>query len=250
MTKLFILLLSFSSYCHAQVTPENRQLVIVISPGWEHTKARMFRFVRQDDNLWKQAPIDPVPVVLGRSGMAWGLGLHSASDIPKKSPLKVEGDGKAPAGVFRFGLAFGYDELKSIIKLDKLRLSPSIECVDDVASDYYNKIVDRKLIPEPDWKSSEIMRRKDELYRFGIVVDHNTPPAKKEKGSCIFFHVWDGPESTTSGCTATHEFHIRTLMDWLQPDLKPVLVQLPWNEYLRLKTIWNLPEISKSSAGM
>ena len=47
---------------------------------------------------------EPTPVTIGRAGSAWGLGLHPA----QRGPQKREGDGRAPAGVFRIGTAFGY----------------------------------------------------------------------------------------------------------------------------------------------
>ena len=53
-----------------------------------------------------------------------------------------------------------------------LNLTPSIECVDDAGSKYYNRIVDRSVVA-PDWNSSEHMRSAGEAYRWGIVVDHN-----------------------------------------------------------------------------
>lgn len=245
MRLIYFLVLLLSSTLSAQVAEENKQLVLVLSEGWESTSARLYRFSRQDDASWKLSPLDPVPAVIGRAGIGWGIGLHPLEKISKSSPQKKEGDGKAPAGIFKIGTAFGYDELRAAVTLDKLQLVASTECVDDPNSEYYNKIVDKKDVSEGDWKSSESMRRKDDLYRLGIVIQHNPVPAKKDGGSCIFFHLWEGPRSSTAGCTASHEHHVRATMEWLNPDKKPLWIQLPWSEYMKLKEAWRLPDIDK-----
>lgn len=240
----YFFLFFFSLSALAQVKPENKQLILVITPSWESTHAHIYRFGRQENGEWKLATGDPVPGVVGRSGLGWGIGLHSEKDISPKNPLKIEGDGKAPAGIFTIGQAFGYDKPSSQIRLPSLALTPSTECVDDVKSRHYNEILERTSVSAPDWESSEKMRRKDELYRVGLVINHNIPP-KKGKGSCIFLHVWNGPDSSTAGCTATHDYHIRIIQNWLDTDKLPLFIQLPWNEYLRLKKDWNLPEIER-----
>jgi L,D-peptidoglycan transpeptidase YkuD (ErfK/YbiS/YcfS/YnhG family) len=240
---LFFLIL-LSAWADNPITNENQQLIIVTTESWDSTPAWIFRFIRLEDQSWKSHG-DAVPAVIGKNGMGWGRGVHSEKDISFKTPIKEEGDGKAPAGIFQFGGSFGYDETKTPIKIPYQQLTSSIVCVDDSDSVYYNKIIDRKNITEPDWKSSEKMRRADELYRIGIVIEHNPHPAQKKTGSCIFLHVWNGPQSSTSGCTATHEHHVQSIQVWLNPQRKPLLIQLPWREYVRLKTQWRLPEIPK-----
>ncbi len=231
---------------HAQIfKPENKQLLLVLTESWDSTNAHLFRYFLQDDGLWKISPLDPVPAVIGRTGLAWGIGIHKEDDVSLRTPVKEEGDGRSPAGAFRIGQAFGYEMPPAGVRLDKIALTPSIECVDDSESPYYNLVVDKKALSEATWKSSELMRRKDELYRYGFVILHNPGPTQKNKGSCIFLHVWNGPGSTTAGCTALHQQHVLATMKWLDPELKPVLVQLPWVEYLRLKKLWKLPEVDR-----
>jgi L,D-peptidoglycan transpeptidase YkuD (ErfK/YbiS/YcfS/YnhG family) len=87
------------------------------------------------------------------------------------------------------------------------------------------------------------MRRRDELYRRGVVVAHNASPTVRGGGSCIFLHIWRGPGTTTSGCTAMPESEINVLMRWLRADATPVLVQLPSAEYRRLAREWTLPSL-------
>jgi D-alanyl-D-alanine dipeptidase len=158
-------------------------------------------------------------------------------------PNKREGDGRAPAGVFRLTDAFGYSPADSIdTGLPYVRSTPDLECVDDVESGYYNRVVDRRRV-SPDWDSHEEMRRADVLYRRGVVVGHNAAPAAPGGGSCIFLHVWRGPGSTTSGCTAMAEPALATAMAWLDEASDPVLVQLPAREFSRRRATWELPSL-------
>jgi D-alanyl-D-alanine dipeptidase len=112
--------------------------------------------------------------------------------------------------------------------------------VDDSRSLYYNRIVDATLV-RPDWSSSEEMLRKDMLYRFGIVIEHNVNPVIAGRGSCIFLHIWEGAKNGTSGCTAISVEDMEMLLLWLIPEAKPILVQLPDEEYTRVRKAWDLP---------
>ncbi len=127
-------------------------------------------------------------------------------------------------------------------------LTRSVECVDDTSSKFYNRIVDRGTV-SPDWNSSEHMLLSDERYRWGIVVDHNAgdsanPPLLRG-GSCIFLHIWLGPGSSTVGCTAMSQEQLETVLAWLDPVRKPILVQLPVHQYKILKKQWKLPSLLK-----
>jgi L,D-peptidoglycan transpeptidase YkuD (ErfK/YbiS/YcfS/YnhG family) len=39
-------------------------------------------------------------------------------------------------------------------------------------------------------------------YGMGLVIEYNTCPVEKGRGSCIFLHIWDRPDRGTKGCTA------------------------------------------------
>jgi L,D-peptidoglycan transpeptidase YkuD (ErfK/YbiS/YcfS/YnhG family) len=118
--------------------------------------------------------------------------------------------------------------------------SPTLRCVDDVASAFYNRIVDEALVKK-DWTSAEDMRRTDELYRLVVVVGHNDSPVTPGGGSCIFLHLRANPTSTTAGCTAFDAAPMEALVRWLDPAKRPVLVQLPRAVYAALRRSWNLP---------
>jgi len=215
-----------------------RQMLLVVTPTWDTTSGVMRRYVRESAHApWRRAGA-AIPVVVGSSGLAWGAdSLGSSAD-----PHKREGDGRSPAGVFPLDSAFGFAPASAMsrVRLPYLSLSTTTECVDDTASVHYNTIVERNGVPRVDWTSSEHMRRVAQ-YQVGVVVGYNTGPATTGHGSCIFLHIWDGPASSTAGCTAFPRADVEALLRWLDPKAKPVLVQLPAAEYAKLKTKWALP---------
>ena len=111
------------------------------------------------------------------------------------------------------------------IRLPYVQLRTTTECVDDGRSVHYNTIVDRDGVPRVDWTSSEKMRSIGQ-YEFGVHVAYNAPPTPS-RGSCIFLHIWAGPESVTAGCTAMNVDALKELIGWLDPRRRPMLVQLP-----------------------
>ncbi|MET0625641.1 MAG: L,D-transpeptidase family protein, partial [Pyrinomonadaceae bacterium] len=178
---------------------------------------------------------------VGRTGLAWGVGL--VDTVGAVGPRKREGDGKAPAGVFKLGPAFGFADARAAsarLRLPYKPLTPSTECVDDPASRRYNLVVERGASGPADWNSSEHMREV-EGYRWGLVVAHNAAPPAPGRGSCIFLHIWAGPEKGTAGCTAMEQSNLEALLGWLDPSKRPLLVQLPDGEYARLRGAWHLP---------
>ena len=126
------------------------------------------------------------------------------------------------------------------VRLPYRPLAPTTECVDDAASRHYNRIVERGGDGAVDWNSSERMRSV-EGYRWGLVVAHNAEPPAPGRGSCIFLHVWAGPGKGTAGCTAMERGSLESLLRWLDPRGRPLLVQLPEAEYARLLSALRLP---------
>jgi D-alanyl-D-alanine dipeptidase len=221
------------------------QLIVVTTSDWNAVDGHLQRYARarvRDD--WK-AVGEPIPIVVGKTGLAWGMGVLPVDQVRSASdPVKKEGDGKAPAGVFALGTAFGFaPQPLPGSKMPYLSLTPSVECVDDAASKFYNRVADRSAVT-PDWKSSEHMRNVD-LYRWGIVVGHNggddSKPAVPGGGSCIFLHIWRGAGQGTVGCTAMPQTELESLLAWLDPARKPLLVQMPESVYERLAKEWKLP---------
>ena len=214
------------------------QLVLVTTPDWSATTGTLRRFSRAlPGGGWQQVGAN-VAIVVGRTGLAWGDAALAAPG----DPVKHEGDGKSPAGVFPLDTAFGFmprDSMQSL-RVPYVMLEPGSDCVDDESSAHYNTVVDRALVPRVDWNSAEHMRQ-IAVYRIGVIVGYNAAPPVRGRGSCIFLHIWSGPASVTAGCTAMDAGALDGLMHWLDRDRRPVIVQLPEAEYQRLASRWALP---------
>ena len=228
------------------VPPDCRQCLVVTTDSWSSTHGALVAFARVKDGPWQQRG-SRVPVLIGENGLAWGRGLLPGPALP--GPLKVEGDHKAPAGVFTLGSAFGYAAKAPLTRMTYLALSPQIVAVDDPRSRFYNQLVDTQKVRQPDWGTAERMILGDDRYKWGIVVHHNFPP-QAGAGSCIFLHVWKDPQKLTVGCTAMPERAMLDLIQWLDPTCHPLLIQLPASLYNELRSKWRLPEQgSRSSSG-
>lgn len=221
------------------------QMVLVTTADWDSTSGELRRYER-DDNGWKQVG-DASAIVVGRTGIAWGIGLNSTHG---DGPVKREGDGKAPAGVFVIGPAFGYAG-SATTGLDYRAMGTNDWCIDVPDSAYYNQIIDRSLVKAPGLdQSTEPMRRDihadgDQRYREGFVIEHNAANIRNA-GSCIFAHLWAAPDSTTAGCTAMAPVSMDALLGWLDARRKPVFVQLPQAQYTQLRHAWKLPHITST----
>ena len=222
----------------SEPTARSRQLLLVTVADWNAPQGTLRRYARAGADSWQPVG-SPIPVVVGRAGLAWGRGLHGE----QAGPLKREGDGRAPAGVFKLSATFGY-EPDPPGNLPHHHATEQLLCIDDPASIRYNKLLDRAQIQHPDWSSAEQMRRADDQYRLGVVVEHNTNPVEPGRGSCIFLHVWAGADQPTSGCTAMQPEAMRAVARWLDWMAEPILVQLPSSEYQRLRASWKLPAIA------
>lgn len=206
--------------------PATTKLLITgVADDWSSTKITLRLWQRTGDHAWQPLG-EPWPAVIGRNGLAL------AAD-------KREGDGKAPAGTFSLTTAYGYDATPPDGTKLPYRASDHLECVDDPASPHYNQIVDASTGTR-DWSSSEQMRRSDALYTYVVEIAHNAARTP-QNGSCIFFHVWGGPDTTTSGCTAMPEDKLAELLRTV--DASSTYVLLPRAEYERLARAEDLPPL-------
>ena len=209
-------------------------LITSVADDWGSTHVILRRWRRDGHGLgWRDHPSE-WDGVIGSAGLGWGDGLHGiGAPEGRDGPVKREGDNRSPAGAFRITQFFGY-EPEAPFK-HYLQLTDHTECVDDPKSTAYNTIVEHT--GSADWRSSEHMRRTDDLYSLGAVVNHNAQRTPGH-GSCIFLHVWSRPVSPTVGCTAMAKENLAALAG-LGDDV--VFVQLTRAEYSALQDQWGLP---------
>lgn len=224
-----------------------QQLVLVTTADWDANQGTLRSFEHTADG-WRPV-MTAAAVTVGRTGSAWGLGLHPTQSF---GPIKREGDGRAPAGIFRIGTAFGYGA-SATTALPYAAMRASDYCIDVSASPLYNRIVDANEVGQAAIAgSTEPMRRdihadSDQRYKLGFVIQHNVASVAAA-GSCIFAHLWKTPGEPTAGCTAMDEGVMKHLLGWLRPQHHPVFVLLPESEYARLQTAWALPDLTPASA--
>ncbi|HEY5802637.1 MAG TPA: L,D-transpeptidase family protein [Lysobacter sp.] len=228
-----------------QATPawdDAQQMIVVTTADWDANTGTLQRFER-DGGHWRPLG-EAAPITVGRSGSAWGVGVHPAQ---AGEPQKREGDGRAPAGVFRIGTAFGYAD-STASGWPYQAMTASDYCIDVNGSPLYNRIVNAGQVgANAVAGSTEPMRRDlhaggDQRYKLGFVIEHN-PDNQSGAGSCIFAHLWKASGEATAGCTAMAEPEMRQLLAWLDPKRKPVFVLLPKAEYSRVQQAWGLPTL-------
>lgn len=219
------------------------QMIVVVTDDWSAVPGVMRLYERDGVRASWRAVGGDVPVVVGETGLGWGDGLHGVGSPGEPGPIKHEGDGRSPAGVFRLTSAFGYAPRDSLawIRMPYTQATDAYKCVDDSASVHYNQMLLSNRSSLLDWHSAEDMHRRDSLYRLGVVVAHNPNGRDVGAGSCIFLHIWPGPAGSTVGCTAFSSDEMARVLAWLDPEALPILVQLPRSEYERLRGAWTLP---------
>jgi L,D-peptidoglycan transpeptidase YkuD (ErfK/YbiS/YcfS/YnhG family) len=156
---------------------------------------------------WRAAA-PPEPVVLGRAGLAWSHFYRSLARPGE--PVKVEGDKRAPAGVYAIGRTFG---TLASARPDHLHVTDDTICIHDPSHPAYNTIASRartgSRVP------AENMSRALPMYRRGLLVEYPTD-RKARAGSCIFIHVWRSPATGTAGCVAMPEARVEALQDFAE----------------------------------
>lgn len=232
---------SFAKNNIESLSPNVKQLLVVISDNWDADTATLQRFQRDSlDRKWQRVG-DSIPVVIGKHGMAWSAQLaHHAN-----GPIKKEGDLRTPAGIFSFGTAFGFAKQPDFsLQLSYLPITNNTVCVDDQKSKYYNQIIDSSKVEKGSWDSGEQMIKQVPYYTWGVVINYNQPKPVIGGGSCIFMHVWGGPQHGTSGCVAMAQPNIQKVLSWINPQDHPIIVIFPKNDYDALIKDNDLPKLS------
>jgi L,D-peptidoglycan transpeptidase YkuD (ErfK/YbiS/YcfS/YnhG family) len=187
-----------------------RQIILSYNQNQSETTGQLVGF-EKIEGKW-QSTFDTIDVNFGKNGFA----LYNE---------KMEGDGKSPTGVFEVGKAFGYaDDIPH--NIDFITLNENHYWDSDSKSATYNQLLTEK----PATSLMEVMRRKDHLYKYGIIIEYNTKQAIPEKGSAIFLHVQRRKAAYTSGCISMEEEDIIRLIEWLNSSQQPMIVMGNWSE--------------------
>jgi L,D-peptidoglycan transpeptidase YkuD (ErfK/YbiS/YcfS/YnhG family) len=216
-----------------------RQLVLGVAKDWNSSHVTLALY-QKDGKAWKRT-LAPWQGRLGKNGLAWGMGLHSA---PKNVTLKREGDMRTPAGLFRIGGAWGYEaNIQRHASLPYRQVTSRDLWVEDVASPSYNRHLILDHEPSTAWEKKHQMKQNDAAHALKLFIAHNAPPrAKAGAGSSIFFHIWrKSGASATAGCTTMSPGHLRALIARIDPALQPCYLILPEAEMAKIRLAWRLP---------
>jgi L,D-peptidoglycan transpeptidase YkuD (ErfK/YbiS/YcfS/YnhG family) len=183
------------------VAPRARQLVVVSSPIYGDTYARLTAYKLVGRH--RHPVFGPWVARVGINGFA-------------PPGQKREGDGRTPSGSYGFQFMFG------------IRSNPGVHYAyrrvrhydvwdDDPASPLYNEWVDERQgnpgeSPEP----MDIAP----AYEYGAVIAYNTARTPGV-GSAIFLHVGTG--SATAGCVSLPRGELLEVLRWLNPARSPLI---------------------------
>jgi L,D-peptidoglycan transpeptidase YkuD (ErfK/YbiS/YcfS/YnhG family) len=156
---------------------------------------------------WKLA-ISPVQASIGRNGFA-------------QENKKMEGDGKTPNGLYALGQLYSYESTVDT-KIPFQQVDSLDKWIDDSTSNDYNKYVRGETTA----KSFENLKLKSIDYKYCMVIEYNTQPVIKGKGSAIFFHVADEKYSPTAGCVAIAEKDMLQFLKWFKPKKKKAMLSI------------------------
>jgi L,D-peptidoglycan transpeptidase YkuD (ErfK/YbiS/YcfS/YnhG family) len=128
-----------------------------------------------------------------------------------------EGDNITPKGIFKITrIYYRADKINNITtSIKKVKIKKNMGWCDDPNSNFYNKQI--KL---PSKYSHEKLYRKDSLYDLVLVLNYNTNPIIKNKGSAIFLHIANDSYKRTKGCIALKKKHLVLLISKIKKNIK------------------------------
>ena len=130
---------------------------------------------------------------------------------------KSEGDKITPTGTYKIvRIYYRSDRIKKITSKFKLvKIKKDMGWCDDPKSKKYNQ-----LIKLPNKYNHEKLYRKDNIYDLILVLNYNTRPIIKNKGSAIFIHITKKNYKKTAGCIALKKSHLIKLLKKINKNTK------------------------------
>ena len=133
---------------------------------------------------------------------------------------KIEGDNITPKGTFEIvKIYYRSDRIKKIYSKIKLfKINKKMGWCNDPISKKYNQ-----LIKLPSKYTHEKLHRRDNVYDLVVVLNYNTTPIIKNKGSAIFIHVAKKNYKKTEGCVALKKKHLVKLIKNIKNKTKIII---------------------------
>ena len=181
-----------------------QQLIIVVNDNDSSNKAILFALEKRNKRWYMK--FHAMLASIGRNGFAF----------PGE---KQEGDGKSPTGLYRLGQLFTYENSVNT-RLPFIQTTEEDKWIDDPNHRDYNKYIKGNTSAT----SFEHMFLSSIYYKYCIVIEYNTHPVIRGKGSAIFFHVADEKYSPTAGCVAIQETNINKIIKWLKPNFNKAIL--------------------------
>jgi len=133
---------------------------------------------------------------------------------------KREGDGSTPAGTFPIGGTMYGNSPRPGVSYPYVRLRCGDWWVEDPKSPAYNTFQRIGCGRRPPFKvTTPDLSRSPRAYAHLAVIEYNTHPALRGRGSGIFLHVQIG--KATSGCISLRRPALVHVLRWLDPGAQP-----------------------------
>ena len=128
-----------------------------------------------------------------------------------------EGDNITPIGIFKIiKIYYRYDKIKNLkTSIKKIKIKKNIGWCYDPKSSFYNQQI--KL---PYKFNYEKLYRNDHIYDLLAVLNYNTNPVVKNKGSAIFIHIAKNNYKPTAGCLALKKGDLIKLLQTINKNTK------------------------------
>jgi L,D-peptidoglycan transpeptidase YkuD (ErfK/YbiS/YcfS/YnhG family) len=182
-----------------------QQLITVVAATRRSTTATL-RLWRRSAECWQLAG-GPWRAHLGRNGI---------------SDSRREGDRTTPMGAFGFQFVMYGLGSNPGVRYRYHRIVCGDWWVEDPRSPFYNRFHHVRCGSKPPFRTtSEDMSRSPISYRHLAVIDFNTHPIVRGRGSGIFLHVSTG--RPTLGCISLPFTELVQTLRWLDPAASPLI---------------------------
>ncbi len=180
-------------------------LLVVFNETPEQNSATLVAMEKKN-NRWIAA-YSPIPAGIGHKGFA----------APQ---TKLEGDQKSPTGLFRLGQLFCYDKTAET-QMPFIQTTSDDKWIDDPNSPDYNRYVRGTTSAG----SYENLKIGSDEYKYCMVIEYNTHPVVKGRGSAIFLHLSQGETpNPSSGCVVVTKKDMEWLLKWMNPKSPPSIM--------------------------